>query len=405
MRYPPPPGWFPPDQGFPSGGPGPWSNHPFPPGPGGPPGLEAQNQRQGPPPGPAQDSKAGPSGPGSGRLKVETKASQAASASEPKSLPQAARQPTKVPSPPVESKPSAEEVKAAATALGMNGSGPGPVDASKPAAPAAPRNNRVTPVVPLSGPAARPFQLPAAGRAGQTSVQTTVTTAPNSVEDATNVARAAVAVAMAQLRSSSEAPPLAVVAGVEGGTGRRRSRCRIRTSTLPSPTPSLTSRISPRRQFLDLPWRKIPASRSPKGPTPKQPTVVLLLRTTSPSRSSTTSRARLESEPRMVAKSPAAESGAAKSSAGTWRRLGKAASTAATGTTVDGGGAEETGAEGTDEVGGQAPGCSTRPLLPGNKCQDGFTTAVGGDACGPEARNSMANLESSELWVLCHWKG
>ncbi|POR33906.1 Vesicle transport v-SNARE protein vti1 [Tolypocladium paradoxum] len=215
MPYPPP-GWFPPGQGppgqgppvqgppvqgFPPGGPGPWNNQPFPPGPGGPPGPDAQNQRQAPPSGPVQDSKAGAIGPGADRPKAAIPSAQPVPAMEPKSLAQAAGRPAHAPSLPVESKPSVEEVKAAATTVSTNGSGPGAADPPKPA-PVAPRNNRVTPVVPLSGSAAKPFQLPNASRAGQASAKPAATAGPNSVEDATSAARAAVAVAMAQLGTS-----------------------------------------------------------------------------------------------------------------------------------------------------------------------------------------------------------
>ncbi|PNY26402.1 Vesicle transport v-SNARE protein vti1 [Tolypocladium capitatum] len=200
IPYPPPPGWFPPGQGFQPGGPGPWNNHPFPPGPGGPPGPHALNQRHGPP-GPAQDPKAGAIGPGADRPKAPTPSAQPAPATEPKSLAQPARQPAHAPSPPVESKPSVAEVKAAATTLSTNGSGLGVAESSR-SAPVAPRTNRVIPVVPLSGSGAKPFQLPNAGRAGQASAKPAATAGPNSLEDATSAARAAVAVAMAQLGTS-----------------------------------------------------------------------------------------------------------------------------------------------------------------------------------------------------------
>ncbi|KAM4059233.1 scd6-like sm domain-containing protein [Hirsutella rhossiliensis] len=165
---PPPPGSW----GFPPGGPGPWNNHP-PPGAGLPPGPEPQD-----------------------RPKAAT-----TPAAEPKAQAAAAHPPTNAPSPPIESKPSVEEVKAAASTLGTNGSLPGATSQSK-AAPVAQRNNRVTPVMPLSGPAGKPFTLPTAGMPGQANVKATVTAAPSSVEDATNAARAAVAAAMAQLGNS-----------------------------------------------------------------------------------------------------------------------------------------------------------------------------------------------------------
>lgn len=178
--YPPPPGWYGPGgpgQGFPGapggpggpGGPGPWQNQPpFPPGGPAPHG--------GPPQGPGQDGKqAGADkaqGQGSGQAPTE-----------PKSLATGARQPSAAPTPPVESKPSVEAVKAAA-----NGTSTEKQDGQ--------RNNRVQPVMPLPGPG---------GRQTQAAVQATVT-GPNSVQDATSAARAAVAVAMSQLGNSGGNP-------------------------------------------------------------------------------------------------------------------------------------------------------------------------------------------------------
>lgn len=188
MPYPPPPGWFPPGQGFPPGpggpGPGPWGNQPFPPGPGGPPGPDGPKGQQGPPSSGPQNAK--PATP-----------SQQVPPTEPKSLAQQARPPTNAPTPPVESKPSAEEVKTAAVNLAESATrapeGPKPGQTGF-------RNNRVNPVVPL-GASTRPFAPPIAQQSERASVETTVT-APGNVQDATTAARAAVAVAMAQLNNS-----------------------------------------------------------------------------------------------------------------------------------------------------------------------------------------------------------
>lgn len=206
MPYPPPPGWFPPGQGFPPGGPagpggpGPWNNYPFPPGPGGPTGPDGpQNQRAAPPTGPSQDSKPAPIGPGADRAKAATPSGQAAPPTEPKSLAQGPRQPVNAPTPPVDSKPSVEEVKAAAANLSSNAPSSKGLEPSK-AAPTGPKNQRVTPVIPLSGPVSKPFTLPGAQ---ETSVKPNVTATPTNVQDATNAARAAVAVAMAQLGNPS----------------------------------------------------------------------------------------------------------------------------------------------------------------------------------------------------------
>ncbi|KAG6017632.1 hypothetical protein E4U54_005575 [Claviceps lovelessii] len=198
VPYPPPPGWFPPGQGFPPGAPGPWSNAQFPPGAGGPAGPVGHagpavptgpegTQRGGPRGGPALDAQTAPS-------TEQAKAPAPAPVpTEPKSLAQAARQAPSAPNPPVESKPSAEEVKAVASNLN-NG--------SEPPAAKVNRNNRPAPALPLAGSGARPFQLPNAGKTAPAGPKTSSTAPPVSVEDATSAARAAVAVAMAQLGSS-----------------------------------------------------------------------------------------------------------------------------------------------------------------------------------------------------------
>ncbi|KAH8694737.1 Scd6-like Sm domain-containing protein [Ilyonectria robusta] len=212
MPYPPPPGWFPPGQGFPPGGPGgpnmpggpngpggpsgpaPWGNYPFPPGPGGPGAPDApQNQRPTPAAAPPQDSKPAPIGPGAERGKNGTPGGQVPT--EPKSLAQGPRQHANAPPPPVDSKPSVEEVKQVAANLSSNGPA---ADASK-LVPTGPKNHRITPVIPLSGLAAKPFHLPGAT---DHTAKPTATATPGNVQDATNAARAAVAVAMAQLGNS-----------------------------------------------------------------------------------------------------------------------------------------------------------------------------------------------------------
>lgn len=202
MPYPPPPGWFPPGQGFPPGpgGPGPWGNQPFPPGPVPPGGLEAQNQRGPPSTGP-QDAKPAPIGPGSDRSKSGTP-SQPAPSAESKARPQPASATAEapVPTPPVESKPSTDEVKAVAANLAEESSKA--PEAAKPP-PTGPKSHRVNPVIPLSGGPNR-FQPPVSrDQVSKATVQTTVTTAPGSVQDATSAARAAVAVAMAQLGNNN----------------------------------------------------------------------------------------------------------------------------------------------------------------------------------------------------------
>ncbi|KAK2598133.1 hypothetical protein QQS21_005765 [Conoideocrella luteorostrata] len=180
VPYPPPPGWFPPGQGFPPGAPAPWTNHQFPPGPGGPPGTDGL--QHGGPADPVPDAKSS-----SGADEAKTSPSVP---TEPKSLAQGGRQAAGAPNLPVESKPSVEEVKAAATNLN-NGQAQ---TAGKNN-----RNTRPTPALPLTGPSAKPFQLPSAGKPAPNSAKASPAAAPSSVEDATSAARAAVAVAMSQL--------------------------------------------------------------------------------------------------------------------------------------------------------------------------------------------------------------
>ncbi|KAG9257571.1 Lsm14a protein [Emericellopsis atlantica] len=188
MPYPPPPGWFGPGhpgQAFPPGaggpGPGPWGNQPFPPGPPGP-GGPGPHQPRGP-----HEQKPASRGP------VDQPPQQAQPTQQ---SPAAARPPTNAPAPPVESKPSTEEVKnTAANLAGEAAKAPVPNKAP----PAGPRQNRVNPVVPL-GSLTKPFQPPIAQQQPpKAAVETTVSAAPGSVQDATSAARAAVAVAMAQL--------------------------------------------------------------------------------------------------------------------------------------------------------------------------------------------------------------
>ncbi|KAF7553362.1 hypothetical protein G7046_g7128 [Stylonectria norvegica] len=211
MAYPPPPGWFPPGQAFPPGmpngpggpgGPGPWNNYAYPPGhggPGGPAPPDAPQNQRGTPTGPPQDLKPAPIGPGAERAKAATPSGQAAPPTEPKSLAQGPRQQayaqSHAPTPPVESKPSVEEVKAAAATLNANAQADAPRDNHK-AAPTGPKQTRITPVIPLSGSLTKPFHLPGHEEAKPKPVAVAT---PSNVQDATNAARAAVAVAMAQL--------------------------------------------------------------------------------------------------------------------------------------------------------------------------------------------------------------
>ena len=127
---------------------------------------------------------------------MATPSGQVAPPTEPKSLAQGPRQPAHVPTPPVESKPSVEEVKQ--VTANLNVAGQAKAEDAK-LAPTGPRNHRVTPVIPLTGSTAKSFSLPGVG---ETAAKPAATATPTNVQDATNAARAAVAVAMAQLGNS-----------------------------------------------------------------------------------------------------------------------------------------------------------------------------------------------------------
>ncbi|KAI1125750.1 Scd6-like Sm domain-containing protein [Nemania abortiva] len=245
MPYPPPPGWFPPGQGFPPGGPGPWNNFGYPPGPHGPPGTPGQDMRTTP----QQDNKPTPIGAGvekqkaAGAPAVETP-TEAKTFGQPPSQPPSQPIPKDVaPTPPVESKPTAAEVQAAADSLSTNRS-----VANKPepkGVPTGPRSSRITPAVPM----------PAAilSRSGPQAIAATASVKPAveqsngppsaaALRDATQAAKAAVAVAMAKLdnpNASVGAPVPATnnamdnltkkvnemrVNATRGGSGRGRGR-------------------------------------------------------------------------------------------------------------------------------------------------------------------------------------
>lgn len=209
MPYPPPPGWFPPGQGFPGGpgGPGPWNGFGYPPGPGpqGPPVAPGQGMRGTP----HQDNKPTPIGAGVDKQRlVGTPAVELPT--EPKSLGQQPIQPAPTgaaPTPPVQSKPTAAEVKATAESLTTN-SVPTNMIENKTLPPTGPKNSRITPAVPIptaiasrSGPqvtAATALVKPAGD-------QINGSTSAASLKDATQAAKAAVAVAMAKLDNPQNA--------------------------------------------------------------------------------------------------------------------------------------------------------------------------------------------------------
>ncbi|KAI1084025.1 Scd6-like Sm domain-containing protein [Whalleya microplaca] len=221
----PHPGWFPPGQGFPPGapggpgGPGPWNTFGFPPGPQGPQGP------QGPPGAPPQamrgtpqsDNRPTPIGAGMNQSRP-VGAPAVELPTEPKSLGQPAIQPTPTnaaPTPPVESKPTAEEVKATTESLSSGTSAPS--TAEKKPIPTGPKNNRITPAVPVPAvpiPAAILSRNAPQVTAAAASVQPSVGQSngqgdsPTALRDATSVARAAVALAMSQIDKRPEKPPV-----------------------------------------------------------------------------------------------------------------------------------------------------------------------------------------------------
>ncbi|KAI1352759.1 Scd6-like Sm domain-containing protein [Xylaria sp. FL0043] len=198
MPYPPPPGWYPHGhQGFPPGGPGPWNNFGYPPGPQGPPGTPGQGMRTTP----QQDNKPAPIGAGADKQKpVGNPAVELPTES--KSFGQPSSQPASkdaAPTPPVESKPSAAEVKATAESLSTNK--PATTNADSKSAPTGPRSSRITPAVPIPAviPRAGPQAIAATASVKPTVEQSNAPPSAAALRDATQAAKAAVAVAMAKL--------------------------------------------------------------------------------------------------------------------------------------------------------------------------------------------------------------
>ncbi|KAK5656282.1 hypothetical protein OQA88_5046 [Cercophora sp. LCS_1] len=210
-QYPPPPGWFPPGQEFPPmGGPGPWGNYPYPPGPGGHPGAPGgpgQPGRQSAnhtPNNQTQAPKPAPIGPAADRRAAQPAAKPAVQQqeipTEPKSLSQQPKQPVApaaAPTPPVDSKPSVEEVKTTTASL-ANNAAPAQAPAPKPV-PTGPKSSRpaqILPAVPL--PAALTSRQQGQASSSKSEASSAAVTA-SALRDATQAAKAAVAVAMAKL--------------------------------------------------------------------------------------------------------------------------------------------------------------------------------------------------------------
>ena len=223
MPYPPHPGWFPPGQEFPPmgpGGPAPWNYPGFPPGaggPGGPPGLAGPPGVPGAPgaPGAGRQSanqtpssqgpsqKPAPIGPAADKKPATPSQRAQPPPVEPKGSSQPPMQvPTPSgPPPPVESKPSAEEVNA--TAASLNASVTQAVNPETKGIPTGPKSGRpaqILPAIPL------PVALTAKAQQSQAaakpaSEQSTAATAA-ALRDATQAAKEAVAIAMAQMEAT-----------------------------------------------------------------------------------------------------------------------------------------------------------------------------------------------------------
>ena len=206
--YPPPPaGWFPPGQGFRPGPPGagPWGNYPqpFPPGPGGPSSAPGPNNRQAPP----QDSRPAPIGAG-GDKKLSAPAQQATASQQQKQpsqhLQQLQQQQQQAPAargppPPVESKPTVEEVKATAASLAANAPSTSAAEPAK-TVPTGPKGSarptQIMPAVPLPAALTQKVAQPTQAAPSVPSAATA-----EALRDATQAAKAAVAVAMAKLEN------------------------------------------------------------------------------------------------------------------------------------------------------------------------------------------------------------
>ncbi|KAI1343827.1 Scd6-like Sm domain-containing protein [Xylariaceae sp. FL0016] len=198
MPYPPPPGWFPPGQGFPPGGPGPWNS--FYPGPQGPPGPPGPGMRGTP----QEDNKPTPIGAGVDKQRpVGIPAVELPTDSKSFGQPPVQPSTSAAPTPPVESKPTAAEVKATAESLPTN---PPTIATVPKTIPTGPKSNRVTPVIPIPAPAlpkTAPQVTAATASIKPSNDQSNGPPSAAALKDATQAAKAAVAVAMAKLDGSN----------------------------------------------------------------------------------------------------------------------------------------------------------------------------------------------------------
>ncbi|TLD10940.1 hypothetical protein PgNI_05547 [Pyricularia grisea] len=219
--YPPPPNWFPPPgQAFPPG-PGPWNNYGMPPpgahhppGPGGPGPRQPQQGPQQPQQ--QQEQKPAPIGARGDKARTESPAAQQPQAKPPGGA-SAANQ--SAPTPPVDSKPSVEEVKATAASLNQSGFNAGASSANK-QIPTGPKGTRITPAVPLPAALTQKSAQQTVGVAGVVSNNkpTNAANTAAAIRDATQAAKAAVAVAMANMERGDNAVPQATAQPSNGNT-------------------------------------------------------------------------------------------------------------------------------------------------------------------------------------------
>ncbi|KUI67688.1 Protein sum2 [Cytospora mali] len=212
MGYPPQ-GWFPPaGQGFPPNGPGPWNNYPFPPGPPvgpqGPQGAPGMPQQQrhtpGVPPntmGPQSENRPAPIGAGPDKSNRQAPVEMP---SEPNVHSPAPTQPATnaAPTPPVASKPSAEEVKVTAALLETQN--PGAPSNEVKQIPTGPKGlTKITPAMPLPAALTAKAAQSMAAAANPNNTNANPAASAAALKDATEAAKAAVAVAMAKLEGTA----------------------------------------------------------------------------------------------------------------------------------------------------------------------------------------------------------
>jgi protein LSM14 len=135
-----------------------------------------------------------------------TPSQQAGGTSEPKATSQAPKQPAAAaaPPPPVESKPTVEEVKATAASLSNNAPAATNQTAPIPTGPKSSRPTQILPAIPL--PAALTAKAAQSQAPKPAAEPTSAAAAAAALRDATQAAKDAVAVAMAQLNTPNAAP-------------------------------------------------------------------------------------------------------------------------------------------------------------------------------------------------------